>query len=117
MEEGAFSKVAAARLTNPEKEQTRLEKQLKALRKVKPSVNASRIDFMLMKMRRQSGELNPDYLNRLLQTFVERVDLADDTFSITYSLTKKSAVPTGTADLAPVKLSRSIEIESCSTGA
>lgn len=87
MENGTFSNAASARLTALEAEQSRLEHQLKALRRIKPAVTASRIEFMLEKMRRVPEEQENTYLDRLLKIFVDRIALADNTFSITYSLT------------------------------
>ena len=117
MEEGSYSKAAAARLTSLETEKSRLERQLKALRRIKPTISASRIKFMLSKMYQNPEELQADYLSRLLKVFIDRIDITDETFSITYSLTKKSAVPSSTADSSTNKTQRSIDLKLCSTGA
>ena len=66
-------------------------------------------------MCRNPAEQQPDHLKRLLQVFVERIDLSEETMSITYALTKKSAVPTSTADNPTVKTLHYIDIKQCST--
>ena len=115
MEGGSFSKAVSSRLTTLETEQSRLEKQLKTLRRVKPNITASRVEYMLSTMCRNPAEQQPDHLKRLLQVFVERIDLSEETMSITYTLTKKSAVPTSTADNPTVKTLHYIDIKQCST--
>ena len=115
MEEGSFSKAVSSRLTTLETEQSRLEKQLKTLRRVKPNITASRVEYMLSTMCRNPAEQRPDHLKRLLQVFVERIDLSEKTMSITYTLTKKSAVLSSTADNPTVKTLHYIDIKQCST--
>lgn len=114
MEEGSFSKSAAARLTALESEQARLEHQIKTLMRSRPTMTASRIEFFLESMRRESAESLKKYFSRILKIFISRVDLSDTELKITYAITKKTAIPYGTAASATSQNQRIIELNPCS---
>lgn len=112
MEEGDFSKAVSARLSVLESEQTRLEGQLAALRRAKPKVTASRVEFMLEKMRQTLTDLTSDQLTALTKIFLSRVDLSDDELILTYTLIGTPSSPhpitlkdTPSATLVPFPLS------------
>ena len=115
MEDGSFSKAAASRLTVLESEQSRLEAQIKALKRKRPTMSPSRIEFFLESMSQRTGELPQDYLNRIIKIFVSRVDLSNEDLKITYTLTKKTAIPHGTAVNSATNKERTIELNPCST--
>ena len=82
MEDGSFSKAAASRLTVLESEQSRLEAQIKALKRKRPTLSPNRIEFFLESMSQRTGELPQDYLNRIIKIFVSRVDLSNEDLKI-----------------------------------
>ena len=66
-------------------------------------------------MSQRTGELPQDYLNRIIKIFVSRVDLSNEDLKITYTLTKKTAIPHGTAVNSATNKERIIELNPCST--